>query len=135
MRLADMRYMLWLGYCNSHRFDVFGGFCGTCGAFWTSQVVLFQGGSSASSLTMPKAVSLQIVVGNMIHSKMSTLSPRPTSPKAFNSHSTKDRAFVERLATDLRANGVDAWYVHAEVDRAAEGIAVVSECRTVFWGL
>jgi hypothetical protein len=36
-------------------------------------------------------------------------------PKAFISHSTKDRVFVERLAADLRVNGVDAWYSGWEI--------------------
>lgn len=41
---------------------------------------------------------------------MSTPSPSPSHPKAFISHASADRAFVERFAADLRANGVDAWY-------------------------
>jgi hypothetical protein len=36
-------------------------------------------------------------------------------PKAFVSHSTQDHAFVEKLATDLRANGVEAWYSGWEI--------------------
>jgi hypothetical protein len=36
-------------------------------------------------------------------------------PRAFVSHSTKDRAFVEALATNLRANGVEAWYSEWEI--------------------
>jgi len=36
-------------------------------------------------------------------------------PKAFISHSTNDHVFVERLAADLRANGVDAWYSGWEI--------------------
>jgi hypothetical protein len=34
---------------------------------------------------------------------------RPTLAKAFVSHSTQDRSFVERFAADLRSNCVDAW--------------------------
>lgn len=36
-------------------------------------------------------------------------------PRVFVSHSTQDRAFVEKLATDLRTNGVDAWYSGWEI--------------------
>jgi len=36
-------------------------------------------------------------------------------PKSFVSHSTKDRDFVHRLATDLRGHGVDAWYAEWEI--------------------
>lgn len=32
------------------------------------------------------------------------------SPKAFISHASGDAAFVQKLATDLRLNGVDVWY-------------------------
>ena len=41
---------------------------------------------------------------------MSSPSSRPKSRKAFISHATADREFVEKFAADLRANGVDAWY-------------------------
>jgi hypothetical protein len=41
---------------------------------------------------------------------MPTPSPRPTSPKAFISHSTKDRPFVEKLVADLNAEGIKTWY-------------------------
>jgi len=37
------------------------------------------------------------------------------SPTAFLSHSSKDAATAERLALDLRANGVDVWYSHWEI--------------------
>lgn len=52
-------------------------------------------------------------------------------PKAFVSHSTQDHPFVERFATDLRQNGVDAWYsgweikpgdsIRAKIDEGLEG--------------
>jgi|SRR5579871_64575 len=38
------------------------------------------------------------------------------NPRAFISHGTQDRAFVERFAVDLRANGVDAWYAAWEIN-------------------
>lgn len=37
------------------------------------------------------------------------------SPRAFVSHSTQDREFVKKLATDLMANGVNAWYSEWEI--------------------
>lgn len=43
------------------------------------------------------------------------------NPKAFISHSTKDREFVERFAADLRKNGGDAWYSGWEI-KAGESI-------------
>jgi hypothetical protein len=56
---------------------------------------------------------------------------RAKYPTAFVSHSTQDRAFVEHLATDLRANGVDAWYsgweikpgdsIRAKIEEGLEG--------------
>jgi TIR domain len=52
-------------------------------------------------------------------------------PRAFVSHSTQDHPFVERFATDLRQNGVDAWYsgweikpgdsIRAKIDEGLEG--------------
>jgi hypothetical protein len=52
-------------------------------------------------------------------------------PKAFVSHSTQDHQFVERFATKLRQNGVDAWYsgweikpgdsIRAKIDEGLEG--------------
>ncbi|HEY6391558.1 MAG TPA: toll/interleukin-1 receptor domain-containing protein [Bryobacteraceae bacterium] len=36
-------------------------------------------------------------------------------PKAFVSHSTQDRAFVEKFATDLRTKGIDVWYSKWEI--------------------
>ena len=36
-------------------------------------------------------------------------------PRAFISHSSQDRLFVERFSTDLRANGVEAWYSGWEI--------------------
>ena len=38
-----------------------------------------------------------------------------TTPRAFGSHSSQDRAFVERFAADLRAKGIDAWYSGWEI--------------------
>src|ERR1017187_4595582 len=42
-------------------------------------------------------------------------SPNPHHPKAFVSHSTQDRSFVESFAADLRQHGVDAWYSGWEI--------------------
>lgn len=36
-------------------------------------------------------------------------------PTVFLSHNSQDRNFVERLASDLRANGVDVWYDKWEI--------------------
>jgi hypothetical protein len=38
-----------------------------------------------------------------------------STPRAFISHSSRDRAFVESFAASLRANGVDAWYSAWEI--------------------
>jgi TIR domain len=40
---------------------------------------------------------------------------QPHHPRAFVSHSSQDRLFVERFATDLRANGIEAWYSGWEI--------------------
>ena len=40
---------------------------------------------------------------------------RPHNPAAFVSHATLDHPFVEKLAVDLRANGVDAWFSKWEI--------------------
>jgi hypothetical protein len=37
-------------------------------------------------------------------------SMKPAAPKAFLSHSSADNAMAEKLAMDLRKNGVDVWY-------------------------
>jgi hypothetical protein len=42
-------------------------------------------------------------------------SQKSTNPKAFVSHSTQDRSFVERFAADLRTRGIDAWYSAWEI--------------------
>ena len=44
-----------------------------------------------------------------------TASAKPHHPRAFVSHSSQDHDFVINLATDLRANGVDAWYDEWEI--------------------
>jgi hypothetical protein len=44
-----------------------------------------------------------------------SLSPGQANPKAFISHATGDAVFVEKLATDLRSSGVDAWYSEWEI--------------------
>ncbi|MBF0550667.1 MAG: toll/interleukin-1 receptor domain-containing protein [Deltaproteobacteria bacterium] len=41
---------------------------------------------------------------------MAKASERLPRPRVFISHSTKDQAFVEHLATDLQESGVDTWY-------------------------
>ena len=38
-----------------------------------------------------------------------------SAPKAFICHSSKDKSVVKRLATDLRKNGVEAWYDDWEI--------------------
>lgn len=52
------------------------------------------------------------------------------APKSFVSYSSKDHSFTQHLATDLIANGVDAWYDRWEispgdsfVERLNEGLA------------
>src|ERR1039457_2122717 len=62
---------------------------------------------------------------------MSEGSSEQYHPKAFVSHSTQDRSFVERFAADLRANGVTAWYsgweikpgdsIRAKIEEGLEG--------------
>src|ERR1022692_3166371 len=46
---------------------------------------------------------------------MSEGSTEQYHPKAFISHATLDHPFVEKLAVDLRANGVDAWFSKWEI--------------------
>src|SRR2546423_1532597 len=42
-------------------------------------------------------------------------------PKVFISHSTRDRAFVEReIVAPLRAGGIETWYARASVRVAVE---------------
>lgn len=48
-------------------------------------------------------------------SPQAIFAPPSTNPKTFVSHAHQDRAFVERLAGDLRAYGVDAWYFPWEI--------------------
>jgi len=36
-------------------------------------------------------------------------------PKVFLSHSKKDKEFIERIANDLRASGIDVWYDEWEI--------------------
>jgi len=62
---------------------------------------------------------------------MSEGSSEQYHPKAFVSHSTQDHEFVVKFATDLRANGVDAWYsgweikpgdsIRAKIEEGLEG--------------
>ena len=64
-------------------------------------------------------------------SKTPLVESQPHLHKAFVSHSTQDRSFVERFAADLRANGVTAWYsgweikpgdsIRAKIEEGLEG--------------
>ncbi len=48
-------------------------------------------------------------------SPQQVVTPVPTNPSAFVSHSGKDRQFVERFVADLWAVGVRAWYSKWEI--------------------
>jgi len=58
------------------------------------------------------------------------------TPRAFISHTTQNRAFVEKFAAALRTNGIDAWYAGWEIKlggsfraRLDQGLA---DCETAF---
>jgi hypothetical protein len=47
--------------------------------------------------------------------KSPTAQAEARHPKAFVSHSTQDRGFVEKFATDLRTKGIDVWFSGWEI--------------------
>jgi hypothetical protein len=75
------------------------------------------------SLAMSEDEWQQMVSGGVPQTRISietppqasSLEPSIKPPKAFVSHSTQDHGFVEKFATDLRINLVDAWYSGWEI--------------------
>ncbi|MGA3044957.1 MAG: TIR domain-containing protein [Bryobacteraceae bacterium] len=47
--------------------------------------------------------------------------------KLFLSHSTKDKAFVEKLAAALRAHNIDPWWCEVDIDHGADFVAKIDE--------
>jgi len=45
----------------------------------------------------------------------------------FLSHSTKDKAFVEKLAAELRANGVEPWHCEVDIEHGDNFVAKIEE--------
>lgn len=50
-----------------------------------------------------------------------------TVMKLFLSHSTKDRGFVEKLAAELRANGVEPWLCEVDIEHGDNFVAKIEE--------
>src|SRR5215472_11323729 len=79
-------------------------------------------------LPAPKGESATISLNSLSQARLSR-GRRAQMGQVFISHSHKDRAFVERLANDLGANGLDVWYSEWQMkpgdsltQKVAEGI-------------
>ena len=47
--------------------------------------------------------------------------------KLFLSHSTKDKEFFEKLAAELRANGIDPWLCEVDIEHGDNFVAEIEE--------